>query len=185
MLSGILKLKTKRRYLKKRFANTVYPLVIAQVKERFVTAGNDANTRDAGMIQLTIGTQPARCNLFPLGGQLPQFNQHANGGRATRDINGMQGNSSGHRDAPSVLSFTLAGSSGDAIHWRARGRGRTLGRPRTRLYFGLAVVPRMHKATGTRSLGAEFHASLGFHRMYLRALLWDARRRMLKQAGSA
>lgn len=41
----------------------------------------------------------------------------------------------------------------------------------TRLHFGSAVVPRIDAQTGAASLGAGFHALLGFHRLYSRLLL--------------
>jgi hypothetical protein len=48
----------------------------------------------------------------------------------------------------------------------------------TRLFFGSAVVPRVDRATGQASMGAVFHALLGFHRLYSRALLQAAARRL-------
>lgn len=47
------------------------------------------------------------------------------------------------------------------------------GRPATRLYFGSAVVPRRGR-DGRLSMGLPFHALLGFHRLYSRALLKSA-----------
>lgn len=41
----------------------------------------------------------------------------------------------------------------------------------TRLYFGSALVPRFDRQTGQRRFGLLFHALLGFHRAYSRALL--------------
>jgi hypothetical protein len=49
---------------------------------------------------------------------------------------------------------------------------------RTRLYFGSAVVARVDKKTGKRTLGTSFRMLLGFHRLYSRALLSVARRRL-------
>jgi hypothetical protein len=49
---------------------------------------------------------------------------------------------------------------------------------RTRLYFGSAIVPKVDKRTGRRSLGLLFHALLGFHKLYSRALLQAARSRL-------
>ena len=46
---------------------------------------------------------------------------------------------------------------------------------RSRLYFGSAVLPRRDAQTGRDSLGWAFTALLGFHRLYLRALLAAAR----------
>ena len=44
----------------------------------------------------------------------------------------------------------------------------------TRLYFGSAVVPEKNAKTGKVSFGFGFHALLGFHRLYSRALLRSA-----------
>ncbi len=50
--------------------------------------------------------------------------------------------------------------------------------PRTRLYFGSAVVPRPGRGAGKRGMGWPFHALLGFHRLYSRWLLLAASRRV-------
>lgn len=52
--------------------------------------------------------------------------------------------------------------------------------PLTRLYFGSAVLPKTHRATGKQAMGAAFHALLGFHRLYSRLLLQAAVARLLK-----
>jgi hypothetical protein len=44
----------------------------------------------------------------------------------------------------------------------------------TRLYFGSAVVPELNAQTGRANFGFGFHALLGFHRLYSRALLRSA-----------
>src|SRR5688500_18754857 len=49
----------------------------------------------------------------------------------------------------------------------------------TRLYFGSAVVAHRDPRTGERRLKPQFKALLGFHKMYSRALLRAARRRLL------
>ncbi|NGY05738.1 DUF2867 domain-containing protein [Solimonas terrae] len=49
----------------------------------------------------------------------------------------------------------------------------------TRLYFGSAVVPGRSRA-GRSGLGPTFAALLGFHKLYSRALLRAARRRLAK-----
>lgn len=46
----------------------------------------------------------------------------------------------------------------------------------TRLYFGSAVVPLVRRATRRPRMGLLFHALLGFHRLYSRALLVAAAR---------
>jgi hypothetical protein len=48
----------------------------------------------------------------------------------------------------------------------------------TRLYFGSAVVPRRRGGSDQPRMGFLFHALLGFHRLYSRALLRAARRRL-------
>jgi len=46
-----------------------------------------------------------------------------------------------------------------------------LGVPATRLFFGSAVVARPGRKNGKPELGSLFHALLGFHKLYSRALL--------------
>lgn len=58
------------------------------------------------------------------------------------------------------------------------------GQTATRLYFGSAVVPRVDRRTGQARMGWGFHALLGFHRLYSRALLRAAQRRLQRQAGA-
>lgn len=48
----------------------------------------------------------------------------------------------------------------------------------SRLYFGSAVVPRRRGPGGEPRFGGLFHALLGFHRIYSRALLRAAARRL-------
>lgn len=48
--------------------------------------------------------------------------------------------------------------------------------PRTRLYFGSAVVARARAGSQTPNMGWLFHALLGFHRIYSRLLLLSASR---------
>jgi hypothetical protein len=54
----------------------------------------------------------------------------------------------------------------------------SVGNPRTRLYFGSAVVPIRNSKTGELSLGFVFRALLGFHRIYSVLLLYSARSRI-------
>ena len=54
--------------------------------------------------------------------------------------------------------------------------------PRTLLYFGSVIVPRVDAETGERSMGIGFHALLGFHKLYSRMLLRAAARRVRVQA---
>lgn len=48
----------------------------------------------------------------------------------------------------------------------------------TRLYFGSVVTSRVNPRTGQRELGGSYRALMGFHKLYSRALLWAARRRL-------
>jgi hypothetical protein len=48
----------------------------------------------------------------------------------------------------------------------------------TRLFFGSAVVPRRRGGSAKPRMGLLFHALLGFHRLYSRALLRAARQRL-------
>ena len=48
----------------------------------------------------------------------------------------------------------------------------------TRLYFGSAVVPVKNASTGKSEMGFVFKALLGFHKLYSRALLSAAARRL-------
>lgn len=50
----------------------------------------------------------------------------------------------------------------------------------TRLYFGSAVVPLVDTRSGQPTLGFNFNALLGFHRLYSRALLSATRSRLRK-----
>ncbi len=74
------------------------------------------------------------------------------------------------RAADQLLLRDLAGSTRS---WLMTTAGETPGT--TRLWFGSAVVPR-HRSTG---LGLPFRLLLGFHKLYSRALLASARRRLL------
>lgn len=50
----------------------------------------------------------------------------------------------------------------------------------TRLYFGSVVTSRLDEATGKRALGRSYRLLLGFHKLYSRALLRTARRRLAR-----
>ena len=98
------------------------------------------------------------------------------------------------------------GSTGSFAAWRVEGRsadqllladftGRTKSwlmvvpvggpaEPRTRLYFGSAVVPRGNGRSGGREMGFAFHALLVFHKMYSRLLLQAARRLLIAANGA-
>jgi hypothetical protein len=54
----------------------------------------------------------------------------------------------------------------------------------TRLYFGSAVVAAVDHRTGARRLAFAYRALLGFHRVYSRALLAAAARRLARRASA-
>jgi hypothetical protein len=69
----------------------------------------------------------------------------------------------------------LADLSGRTCSWlRASAIESPTQTPRTRLYFGSAVVPRQHGGAAQPGMGWPFHALLGFHRLYSRLLLQAA-----------
>lgn len=55
--------------------------------------------------------------------------------------------------------------------------------PRTRLFFGSAIVAVADPASGARRIRPGYRALLGFHRLYSRILLGAARRRLASQSG--
>lgn len=81
-------------------------------------------------------------------------------------------------EARDVNQLLLADYSGSTRSWLMTEAADSGGVARTRLYFGSAVLPRRDAAGGRDSLGWLFTALLGFHRMYSRALLAAARRRL-------
>lgn len=75
----------------------------------------------------------------------------------------------------SDTQLLLADFMGRTRSWlmaEPNGRGGTL------LHFGSAVVPKHDRETGKPSLGTGFGLMLGFHKLYSRALLAAARRRL-------
>lgn len=50
--------------------------------------------------------------------------------------------------------------------------------PRTRLYFGSAVLPVVNPETGAAGMSLGFRALLGFHHIYSEVLLYSARLRL-------
>jgi hypothetical protein len=76
-----------------------------------------------------------------------------------------------HVEARSENQLLLADFSGRTRSWfMVKVIEGTQG-PRTRLYFGSAIVPQVNQSTGRKSLGPVFSALLGFHKLYSRALL--------------
>ena len=57
----------------------------------------------------------------------------------------------------------------------------TVGEPRTRLYFGSAVVPVRNSKTEKLSIGFTYEALLGFHRIYSILLLYSAKSSIERQ----
>ena len=55
----------------------------------------------------------------------------------------------------------------------------------TRLYFGSAVLPITDRRTGERTMSRGFRLLLGFHKLYSRALLAAAARRVVRRADLA
>ena len=82
--------------------------------------------------------------------------------------------------APNQL--LLADVTGRTRSWLMVAPADAGGVARTRLYFGSAVVPLKRAQPGPRSMGAGFHALLGFHRLYSRILLRAARQRLARRA---
>ena len=54
----------------------------------------------------------------------------------------------------------------------------------TQLYFGSAITPAHIRHNGKAWLGLGFHLLLPFHRVYSKALLWSAARRLLSLSHS-
>ena len=73
----------------------------------------------------------------------------------------------------------LSDFSGRTRSWLMVAAG-SEGAPATRLCFGSAVVP-LSSRSGQARMGAGFTALLGFHKLYSRALLFSARRRLARR----
>jgi len=79
----------------------------------------------------------------------------------------------------SDCELLLADFTGRTRSWlRASAIESSAQAPRTRLYFGSAVVPRRQGGAPRPGMGWRFHALLGFHRLYSRLLLQAASRRV-------
>ena len=72
----------------------------------------------------------------------------------------------------------LSDFTGRTKSWLMVAAPESTGSPRTRLFFGSAVVPVRNPTTGRASLGFVFSALLGFHKLYSRVLLHAARSRL-------
>lgn len=83
------------------------------------------------------------------------------------------------RAADQILLCDLRGRTRSWLMVEARNTART------RLYFGSAIVPAHPERHGHAALGAGFRALLGLHRLYSRALLHAAARRLERANESA
>jgi hypothetical protein len=84
-----------------------------------------------------------------------------------------------HVEAQSSSEVLLADMTGRTRSWlMALPIAARKSAPRTRLYFGSAVVPQPCAGRQKASMGWLFHALLGFHRQYSRLLLRAAGRRL-------
>jgi hypothetical protein len=68
---------------------------------------------------------------------------------------------------------------GDTRSWLMTEPASRNGGAVTRLFFGSAVVARRNSRSGERRLKPQFRLLLGFHKLYSRALLRAARRRLV------
>lgn len=112
--------------------------------------------------------------------------------RIERALIGLAGRPAGDADARALA----AGAQAHFSAWRVEARGDqeilladVSGATRswlcvealptgTRLHFGSAVIPRRRGADGRPRFGGVFHALLGFHRWYSKALLRSAAARL-------
>ena len=85
------------------------------------------------------------------------------------------------RSANQLLMCDLSGRTRSWLMVAPAGSGNSAF---TRLYFGSAVVPVVHKQSGQARLGFTFKALLGFHKLYSRALLSAARSRLARSGGT-
>lgn len=72
-------------------------------------------------------------------------------------------------------------AAGRTRSWLMVGTDVEAGAPRTRLFFGSAVLPQRAAPGARGGLGLAFSALLGFHKLYSRALLSSARARLAGQ----
>lgn len=80
----------------------------------------------------------------------------------------------------SADQLLLADFTGKTRSWlMVASAGGSTASPKTRLYFGSAIVPRRSTGPGKPKLGIAFRALLGFHKLYSRLLLRAAAARLL------
>ena len=76
------------------------------------------------------------------------------------------------RETRQLLLCDYLGHTRSWLHCKVEDSGST------RLYFGSAIVAKVHPRTGERQLGLPYRLLLGFHRLYSVLLLSAARRRL-------
>jgi len=81
-------------------------------------------------------------------------------------------------EARTEAQLLLADLQGNTRSWLMAANEQQRGGDLTRLYFGSAVLPRNNPGTGETQISPGFRAILGFHKVYARALLGAAARRL-------
>jgi hypothetical protein len=84
-------------------------------------------------------------------------------------------------EARATDQLLLSDFTGRTKSWLMVAAPQKAGSSGTRLFFGSAVVPVRHTATGGTSLGFVFKALLGFHKLYSRILLRSAVSRLSRR----
>ena len=88
-------------------------------------------------------------------------------------------------EARSPDQVLLADFQGRTRSWLMCAPATTNASPRTRLYFGSAVVPPTRARSRQEGMGVTFKALLGFHKLYSRALLRAAASRLERVPSNA
>ena len=83
-----------------------------------------------------------------------------------------------HVEDRNAAQLLLADFTGRTRSWLMVATDVADGTAITRLHFGSAVIPVTNAKSGRRAQGFVFSALLGFHKLYSRALLSAARRRL-------
>ena len=83
-------------------------------------------------------------------------------------------------EARSANQLLMCDFQGRTRSWLMVGSPEGRGSEKTCPYFGSAVVPGVTRNSRTRTLGLAFHLLLAFHKLYSRALLSSARRRLVR-----
>lgn len=82
-------------------------------------------------------------------------------------------------EARTADQLLLGDFTGSTKSWLMAAPAPGVATPATRLYFGSAVVARVDRRTGEKTMGIAFKALLGFHKLYSRLLLKAAGARLL------